>query len=133
MAEDDLCNGLMLEAKIYQNLQPIQGSAVPTCRGVFSGVGALFLLMDDVGASPTSFASLSFDQRCGLLKSLMAIHRLGVVHNDLSASNIAISDSTAIILDFSQSEIGHVCPGADRCPELVESAAALGVEPTDVI
>lgn len=133
MAEDDLCNGLMLEAKIYQNLQPIQGSAVPTCRGVFSGVGALFLLMDDVGASPTSFASLSFDQRCGLLKSLMAIHRLGVVHNDLSASNIAISDSTAIILDFSQSEIGHVCPGADRCPELVEGAAALGVEPTDVI
>ncbi|KAG1771580.1 hypothetical protein EV702DRAFT_1201895 [Suillus placidus] len=133
MAEDDLCNGLMLEAKIYQDLQPIQGSAVPTCRGVFSGAGAMFLLMDDVGASPTSFTSLSLDQRCGLLKSLMAIHRLGVIHNDLAASNIAISDSTAIILDFGQSETGHVCPGADLCPELVEGAAALGVDPTDVI
>jgi hypothetical protein len=63
MAEDDLCDELMLEAKIYQDLQPIQGSAVPTCHGVFSGVGTLFLLMDDVGTSPTSFTSLSFDQR----------------------------------------------------------------------
>ncbi|KAG1793369.1 kinase-like domain-containing protein, partial [Suillus plorans] len=133
MAEDDLCNELMDEAQIYQELQPIHGSAVPTCRGVFSGAGAMFLLMDDVGASPTSFMSLSFDQRCGVLKSLRAIHRLGVIHNDLAASNIAISDSTAIILDFGQSEIGHVCPGADLCPELIEGAAALGIDPTDVI
>jgi hypothetical protein len=64
MAEDDLCEELLLEAEIYQALQPIQGSMVPTCMGVFSGDGALFLLMEDVGVSPNSLEDLEMDQRC---------------------------------------------------------------------
>lgn len=50
----------MLKAKIYQH---IQGLAVPTYCGVFSGAGAMFLLMDDIGVSSTSLKSLSFNQR----------------------------------------------------------------------
>lgn len=64
MAEDDLCEELLLEAEIYQALQTIQGSVVPTCLGVYSGSGALFLLTDDVGVSPYSFMDLEIDQRC---------------------------------------------------------------------
>jgi hypothetical protein len=64
MAEDDLCEELLLEAEIYQALQTIQGSVVPTCLGVYSGSGALFLLTDDVGVSPNSFLDLEIDQRC---------------------------------------------------------------------
>lgn len=60
MTKDDLCNKLMLKAKIYQH---IQGLAVPTYCGVFSGAGAMFLLMDDIGVSSTSLKSLSFNQR----------------------------------------------------------------------
>ncbi|KAG2088827.1 uncharacterized protein F5147DRAFT_587470, partial [Suillus discolor] len=132
MAEDDLCEELLLEAEIYQALQTIQGSVVPTCLGLYSGSGALFLLTDDVGVSPNSFLDLEIDQRHHLLRSLLAIHQLGVKHNDMVAANVAINKSNVIILDFGASELGHVCPGAFHCPELLECAVTLGVDMKDL-
>lgn len=63
MAEGDLLDDLWHEIKVYRALQPIQGSVIPTCCGVFSGGGALFLVMEDVGPLGTSLTKLDLDLR----------------------------------------------------------------------
>jgi hypothetical protein len=48
------------------------------------------------------------------------------------AANVAINKSNVTILDFGASELGHVCPGAFRCLELLECAVTLGVDMKDL-
>lgn len=57
----------------------------------------------------------------------MEIHKSGVIHGDLDARNVAISyDGDISVLDFGQSECGHVCDG-EHCDELLELCQALGI------
>ncbi|KAH7908947.1 hypothetical protein BJ138DRAFT_1067926, partial [Hygrophoropsis aurantiaca] len=127
MAEgDDDRKSLENEARIYSILQPLQGSAVPVCFGLFRAGAALYLLMEDCGHRLESFSVLNSPQRHDLLMKATSLHQLGVIHNDLEDRNVLVAGSTLRITDFGESRRGHLCGGVDQCPELGSLACALG-------
>jgi len=119
MAEDEFVPQLCHEAEIYQKLQCIQGRAIPICHGLFfiKSTCAL-LLMEDCGERLASFSALCKLLRVQLISHISAIHERGVLHNDIEARNIVVSNNNLRIIDFGLAEDGHQCDGMQKCPYL---------------
>ncbi|KAF9309162.1 hypothetical protein BG003_010103, partial [Podila horticola] len=90
------------EAKIYEELQELQGECIPTLwiSGVANGL-EMILVTEFVGTN-VSQERLDDSDRAQIQQALCSIHELGVVHGDIRLENIVQSEDTTLQL-FSES------------------------------
>ncbi|GAA5877130.1 hypothetical protein JCM1840_005665 [Sporobolomyces johnsonii] len=143
---------LMREAEeVYVNLPAGGGGLpIPTFWGIFEGkvkedqTKGMVIVMEDCGEPlKGGFDELTKDERKFLYDTLTTFHEIHFQHGSFSPSSIttrpAAPSATAngsatstlarklSIVGFSQAE-WHLCPGVDKCKELVEAKKALGLE-----
>lgn len=99
----DIGREVRQEAAVYKKLVALQGSYIPrlmwngSWEGIFEGIAVI-----PVG---THSSALSREQQDHLVSALAAIHREGILHNDLSKSNIIVDgDGKPFIIDFGFAE-----------------------------
>jgi len=101
---------MLSEIHAYKALQPLQGSAVPQCIGVFTVDGfkgyALGLCVVDGVTLQQHFETEapSIELFCSVWSQICAVHDCGVAHMDVRAENILIKhDRSVVIIDFDHS------------------------------
>jgi len=101
---------MLSEVHAYKALQPLQGSAVPECIGVFTvddfNGYALGLSVVDGAILRQHFETKapSIELFRSVWSQLRAVHDCGVAHMDVRAENILIKhDQSVVIIDFSMS------------------------------
>jgi len=125
-------NQLTHEASVYKHLtkQPHHAN-VPTFYGLFRCSTGLAMVISDEGRPLSSFQSLSTKQSDALLKSLVNVHRTGVLHGDFVPRNVVSKGEDPVIIDFSHAQLNHNCPGRLLCEELVRAEKLLTHVPDD--
>ncbi|KAJ7046901.1 hypothetical protein C8F04DRAFT_1062110 [Mycena alexandri] len=130
---EDLVDDLEEEGRIYCDaLQTLQGTAVPRCFGMFTGMGEegqpiACLVLEYWGEClQQPFQVLSLDLKIQILERLGAIHREGLLHGDFAERNVLLFEGDVRIIDFDQTESGHDChckmdftPG-EKLPDMEE-------------
>ncbi|KDQ07947.1 hypothetical protein BOTBODRAFT_589430 [Botryobasidium botryosum FD-172 SS1] len=119
---------LLQEAYIYQHqLECLQGSVVPRHYGVFSGDRRVVLVTAYARKSLDSFEGLDVETKKTILDHIITLHRNGVRHGDVGPDNITMgSDGHPRVIDFSHAS-AHICPGVDKCQEIIATARMLGI------
>jgi serine/threonine protein kinase len=90
------------EVEIYKDLADIQGKYIPklVCYGYYGGGMSFVIGMTIVGTS-LSEQKIKKQQKTRAIKGLEAIHKHGILHNDIREENILINDNGIIFLiDF---------------------------------
>ncbi|GBC50840.2 kinase-like domain-containing protein [Rhizophagus irregularis DAOM 181602=DAOM 197198] len=90
------------EVEIYKDLADIQGKYIPKliCYGYYGGVMSFVIGMTIVGTS-LSEQKIKKRQKTRAIKGLEAIHKHGILHNDIREENILINDKGALyLIDF---------------------------------
>ncbi|CAG8639014.1 245_t:CDS:2, partial [Paraglomus occultum] len=90
------------EIEIYESLADIQGQYIPklVCHGYFGG-GMCFIIGLTIVGTPLDEHKITKQQRSRALKALEAIHKHGILHNDVREENILVHDSGDIyLIDF---------------------------------
>ncbi|KAJ6613627.1 hypothetical protein B0H10DRAFT_1805120, partial [Mycena sp. CBHHK59/15] len=94
---------------------------VPWVFGVFACHKFTGLVMQHLGHPVATICELSLPQRWALYNDLTALHECGIVHADVRADNIVVSESgRPSLIDFSHART-HRCPGPLVCEELRQS------------
>ncbi|KAJ7109486.1 hypothetical protein C8R44DRAFT_289464 [Mycena epipterygia] len=134
---EDLIYGLEEEERVYGNaLKTLQGSAIPRCFGIYTGMQEdrpiACLVLEYFGECiKQPFQFLPLDLKIQILEHLGAIHREGLLHGDFAERNVLLQDGNIRIIDFDQTEAGHHCrctmnfrllplPGASGMPGINE-------------
>ncbi|KAJ7780312.1 hypothetical protein DFH07DRAFT_794577 [Mycena maculata] len=99
----------------------------PRYYGVFEdSVGSVALVLDYGGTAVKSFNTLTRKQAQILFDKAVAMHAVGVVHNDLEPRNIVQDlEGELRIIDFHVADMGHRCAGKEKCEELLAFSRAL--------
>ncbi|GBC06334.1 hypothetical protein RclHR1_06770017 [Rhizophagus clarus] len=90
------------EVEIYKDLADIQGKYIPklVCYGYYGGGMSFVIGMTIVGTS-LSEQKIKKRQKSRAIKGLEAIHKHGILHNDIREENILINDNGDIyLIDF---------------------------------
>ena len=90
------------EVEIYKDLANIQGKYIPklVCYGYYGG-GMSFVIGMTVVGTTLSDHKITKWQRSRAIKGLEAIHKHGILHNDIREENIIINDNGDIyLIDF---------------------------------
>ncbi|POG70072.1 kinase-like domain-containing protein [Rhizophagus irregularis DAOM 181602=DAOM 197198] len=90
------------EVEIYKDLTDIQGKYIPklVCYGYYGGGMSFVIGMTIVGTS-LSEQKIKKRQKSRAIKGLEAIHKHGILHNDIREENILINDNGDIyLIDF---------------------------------
>jgi serine/threonine protein kinase len=90
------------EVKIYKDLADIQGKYIPKliCYGYYRGGMSIVIGMTIVGTT-LSDHKIKKRQKTRAIKGLEAIHKHGILHNDIREENILINDNGIIyLIDF---------------------------------
>ncbi|GBB93757.1 hypothetical protein RclHR1_22250006 [Rhizophagus clarus] len=90
------------EVEIYKDLANIQGKYIPklVCYGYYGG-GMSFIIGMTVVGTTLSDHKITKRQRSRTIKGLEAIHKHGILHNDIREENILINDNGDIhLIDF---------------------------------
>ncbi|CAI2188290.1 11124_t:CDS:2, partial [Funneliformis geosporum] len=90
------------EVKIYKDLADIQGKYIPklVCYGYY-GEGMSFVIGMTIVGTPLSEQKIKKQQKTRAIKGLEAIHKYGILYNDIQEENILINDNGVIFLiDF---------------------------------
>ncbi|CAB4427751.1 unnamed protein product [Rhizophagus irregularis] len=90
------------EVEIYKDLADIQGKYIPKliCYGYYGGGMSFVIGMTIVGTS-LSEQKIKKQQKTRAIKGLEAIHKHGILHNDIREENILINDNDDIyLIDF---------------------------------
>ena len=90
------------EVEIYKDLANIQGKYIPklVCYGCYGGGMSFVIGMTIVGTS-LSGQKIKKRQKTRAIKGLEAIHKHGILHNDIREENILINDNGDIyLIDF---------------------------------
>ncbi|BGP51157.1 hypothetical protein JCM10450v2_007086 [Rhodotorula kratochvilovae] len=92
-------------------------------------VRRVVLLMEDGGkALDREFSELSIREKNGLYALVLALHQVGIWHDDLAPRNILINPSGEFrVCDFGRSRL-HDCEGEDKCGELEDLQCELELE-----
>ncbi|RGB38958.1 hypothetical protein C1646_804915 [Rhizophagus diaphanus] len=95
------------EVKIYQILSSIQGEFIPKlmCYGYYEGGMCYIIGTSFIGTALTNYKHITERQRVMGLYALNAIHSKGVLHNDIQAENILLSNinDNVYLIDFGMS------------------------------
>ncbi|KAF8960729.1 hypothetical protein BDZ97DRAFT_1832592 [Flammula alnicola] len=104
---DDLIADLVEETEMYIGpLEPLQGSTVPRCYGLYAGTGmedqAIACLVleywGEVIQKP--FSQLPMELRVRILERLGKIHQQGLLHGDFAERNVLQKNGDVRIIDF---------------------------------
>ncbi|KAK7020529.1 hypothetical protein R3P38DRAFT_2970014 [Favolaschia claudopus] len=114
---DDLVGALEQENRVYRDaLQALQGTAVPRCFGMYSGVDedgqqiACLVLEFWGSVLGEPFPVLPLDLKIQILQRLGAIHREGkLLHGDFAERNVLFHEGDVRIIDFDQTQSDHDC------------------------
>ncbi|PKC55004.1 kinase-like protein [Rhizophagus irregularis] len=90
------------EVEIYKELADIQGKYIPklVCYGYYGGGMSFVIGMTIVGTS-LSDQKIKKQQKTRAIKGLEAIHKHGILHNDIREENILINDDGDVyLIDF---------------------------------
>jgi serine/threonine protein kinase len=90
------------EVEIYKDLADIQGKYIPklVCYGYYGGDMSFVIGLTIVGTM-LSNQKITKHQRLKAIKGLEAIHKRGILHNDIREENILINDNNDIyLIDF---------------------------------
>ncbi|CAG8676517.1 1399_t:CDS:2, partial [Ambispora gerdemannii] len=90
------------EVEIYKDLADIQGKYIPklVCYGYYGG-GMSFVIGMTIAGTSLSEHKITKRQRTKALKGLEAIHKHGILHNDIREENILINDNGDVyLIDF---------------------------------
>ena len=90
------------EVEIYKELADIQGKYIPklVCYGYYGG-GMSFVIGLTIVGTTLSDQKVTKRQRSRAIKGLEAIHKHGILHNDIREENILINDNDDIyLIDF---------------------------------
>jgi serine/threonine protein kinase len=90
------------EVEIYKDLADIQGKFIPklVCYGYYGG-GMCFVIGMTIAGTSLDEHKLTKRQRTKALKGLEAIHKHGILHNDIREENILINDNGDVyLIDF---------------------------------
>ncbi|PKK62904.1 kinase-like protein, partial [Rhizophagus irregularis] len=90
------------EVEIYKDLADIQGKYIPKliCYGYYGG-GMSFVIGLTIVGTMLSDHKITKRQRSRAIKGLEAIHKHGILHNDIREENILINDNGDIyLIDF---------------------------------
>ncbi len=90
------------EVEIYKDLSDIQGKYIPKliCYGYYGGGMSFVIGMTIVGTS-LSEQKIKKRQKTRAIKGLEAIHKHGILHNDIREENILINDKGDVyLIDF---------------------------------
>jgi serine/threonine protein kinase len=90
------------EVEIYKDLADIQGKYIPklVCYGYYGG-GMSFVIGVTIVGTTLSERKITKQQRTKALKGLEAIHKHGILHNDIREENILTNDNGDIyLIDF---------------------------------
>ncbi|GBC09904.1 hypothetical protein RclHR1_00920022 [Rhizophagus clarus] len=90
------------EVEIYKDLADIQGKYIPklVCYGYYGG-GMSFVIGLTIVGTMLSDQKITEQQKSRAIKGLEAIHKHGILHNDIREENILINDNDDIyLIDF---------------------------------
>ncbi|UZO09709.1 uncharacterized protein OCT59_029924 [Rhizophagus irregularis] len=90
------------EVEMYKDLADIQGKYIPklVCYGYYGG-GMSFVIGLTIVGSMLSDQKITEQQKARAIKGLEAIHKHGILHNDIREENILINDKGALyLIDF---------------------------------
>ena len=90
------------EVEIYKDLADIQGKYIPKliCYGYYGG-GMSFVIGMTIVGTTLSEHKITKRQKSKALKGLEAIHKHGILHNDIREENILINDNGNVyLIDF---------------------------------
>jgi len=90
------------EVKIYKDLADIQGKYILklVCYGYYRG-GMSFVIGMTIVSTSLSKQKIKKQQKTRVIKGLEAIHKHGILHNDIRKENILINDNDDIyLIDF---------------------------------
>ncbi|UZO16120.1 uncharacterized protein OCT59_007513 [Rhizophagus irregularis] len=90
------------EVDMYKDLADIQGKYIPklVCYGYYGG-GMSFVIGLTIVGSMLSDQKITEQQKTRAIKGLEAIHKHGILHNDIRKENILINDKGALyLIDF---------------------------------
>lgn len=97
------------EAKVYDQLKPLQGVVVPRCYGQLQYNGSRALMLEHLGGvslvSPEG-ATLTLQELSDLLQPCYrALHAFGVHHDDPQLGNFQLVDGRIMALDFERAAL----------------------------
>ncbi|KAJ7628347.1 hypothetical protein FB45DRAFT_918077 [Roridomyces roridus] len=108
------------EAEVYRYLQLQRHEAtLPRVYGLCSNRVFTALVLEHRGRQVVDVGrELTLGQRMALYHDLQTLHTCGVMHGDLRADNIVVSEDTgkASLIDLSHARMHHRCP--EECDEL---------------
>ncbi|UZO05910.1 uncharacterized protein OCT59_026248 [Rhizophagus irregularis] len=90
------------EVEIYKDLADIQGKYIPKliCYGYY-GRGMSFVIGMTIVSTSLSEQKIKKRQKTRAIKGLEAIHKHGILHNDIRKENILINDDGGVyLIDF---------------------------------
>ncbi|GET52920.1 kinase-like domain-containing protein [Rhizophagus irregularis DAOM 181602=DAOM 197198] len=90
------------EVEMYKDLADIQGKYIPklVCYGYYGG-GMSFVIGLTIVGTMLSDQKITEQQKSRAIKGLEAIHKHGILHNDIREENILINDKGALyLIDF---------------------------------
>jgi predicted Ser/Thr protein kinase len=90
------------EVEMYKDLADIQGKYIPklVCYGYYGG-GMSFVIGMTIVGTPLSDQKITEQQKSRAIKGLEAIHKHGILHNDIREENILINDKGDLyLIDF---------------------------------
>ncbi|KAJ3820668.1 hypothetical protein F5880DRAFT_1509175, partial [Lentinula raphanica] len=102
-------------------------------HGVFNGSGAIGLVLGDGGdrLPRDSLQTLDNSEKRKIFNKAEHLHRLGILHGDLSERNILMDEDRDFrIIDFHILQLDHQCSwnGSNGCHELEQFADAMMLE-----
>ncbi|KAG8909341.1 hypothetical protein FRC00_010314, partial [Tulasnella sp. 408] len=128
-------NQVLNELEIWKKLRSLAGIKIPGLYGAYvfdnphRNWDRGFLLQQDAGHSIASYEALCLEQKQELFQAALMIHGVGIIHNDIRPSNVAVAeDGRVMIIDFDQAR-DHKCPGEILCEELRDLRSELGLPP----
>ncbi|KAJ3973397.1 hypothetical protein EV361DRAFT_979029 [Lentinula raphanica] len=131
----DAGNSILAEAKFYEHLANVAPNSdiTPEYHGVFNGSGAIGLVLGDGGdrLPRDSLQTLDNSEKRKIFNKAEHLHRLGILHGDLSERNILMDEDRDFrIIDFHISQLDHQCSwnGSNGCHELEQFADAMMLE-----
>ncbi|CAI2180785.1 10099_t:CDS:2 [Funneliformis geosporum] len=92
------------EVEIYKDLADIQGKYIPklVCYGYYGG-GMSFVIGLTIVGTMLSDQKIKKRQRSRAIKGLEAIHKHGILHNDIREENVLINDNGDVyLIDFAE-------------------------------
>jgi hypothetical protein len=86
----ELHREMLREARVYVELEKLQGHGISKLKGVGYTAGGLFALMTEFGGSPIEGKKLNRKTREMIVKVMASIHSEGFLHGDLKGDNILV-------------------------------------------